>query len=146
MYLIILLQKKIHLFGINNETINTIYDDYKYDSILEVLDLFKGVRGDSFASEVNNFIKGYFVNEVYYISHDELSEKKEYKDYLDICINRDKREDIKLIKKKSKETSSVRSAVQIYEYKNHLFARISKVRSMSMDYQVGYIFDINFKL
>ncbi len=121
-------------------------DDYKYDSILEVLDLFKGVRGDSFASEVNNFIKGYFVNEVYYISHDELSEKKEYKDYLDICINRDKREDIKLIKKKSKETSSVRSAVQIYEYKNHLFARISKVRSMSMDYQVGYIFDINFKL
>ena len=138
------IQEKLHVSKYKSKV--KLSDDYKYDSILEVLDLFKGVRGDSFASEVNNFIKGYFVNEVYYISHDELSEKKEYKDYLDICINRDKREDIKLIKKKSKETSSVRSAVQIYEYNNHLFARIAKVRSMSMDYQIGYIFDINFEL
>jgi len=138
------IQEKLHISNYKSKV--KLSDDYKYDSILEVLDLFKGVRGDSFASEVNNFIKGYFVNEVYYISHDELSKKKEYKDYLDICINRDKREDIKLIKKKSKETSSVRSAVQIYEYKNHLFARIAKVRSMLMDYQIGYIFDINFEL
>lgn len=124
----------------------TLSDEYKYDSILDVLKLFKGIKGDSFASDVSNVAKNYFTNKVYYISQDELSKLEKYKDYLDICQNRNNRKDIKLIKKKSKETTYVRSSIQIYEYQNHLFARISKVHSMSTDFNIGFIFDINFKL